>query len=104
MLCVWQAAARGVLSAGWEHAGLLSSGESGRDPRLPSAPHQRQILSVPNGIGTDGMFHAHLADPKPRKRKATIACEDGHVGESHRSFEWSVQDVYGEVAPHRRQR
>ena len=61
-----------------------------------SAPHQRQILSVPNGIGTDGRFHAHLAYPDPRKRKATIACEDGHVGGSHRSCEWSVQDVYGE--------
>ncbi len=28
-----------------------------------SAPHQRQILCVPNGIGTDGIFHAHLAYP-----------------------------------------
>ena len=46
--------------------------------------------------GTDGMFHAHLAYPHPRKRKATRACEEGHVGGSHQSFEWSVQDVYGE--------
>jgi hypothetical protein len=36
------------------------------------------------------MFHAHLAYPDPRKRRATRACEDGHVGGSHRSCEWRV--------------
>jgi hypothetical protein len=46
--------------------------------------------------GTDGLFHAHLAYPYPRKRKATRACEEGRVGGSHQSFERSVQDVYGE--------
>ena len=60
------------------------------------APHRRQILSAAKAAGTDGMFHAHLAYPTPRKRKATIACEEGRVGGSHQSFERSVQDVYGE--------
>jgi len=46
-------------------------------------------LSATTVAGTDGMFHTYSAYPQPRKRKATIACGEGHVGGSHRSFEWS---------------
>jgi Tn3 transposase DDE domain len=67
------------------------------DGSTSCAPHQRQMLSIPNGIGTDGLFHAHLAYPTPRKRRATRACEDGHVRGSHQSPGWSVQGVYGET-------
>jgi putative transposase len=55
-----------------------------------------RMLSTTNVVGTDGMFHAYSAYPPPRKRKATRACGDGHVGESHQFFEWSMQGVYGE--------
>ncbi len=55
-----------------------------------------RMLSATNVVGTDGMFHAYSAYPTPRKRKATIACGEGHVGESHQFFEWSMQGVYGE--------
>jgi putative transposase len=60
------------------------------------APLQRQMLSATDVVRTGGKFSAHLAYPKPRKRRATRACEDGHVGGSHRPFEWSVQGVHGE--------
>jgi transposase len=53
-------------------------------------------LSATKVVGTDGTFHAYSAYPKPQKRRATIACGEGHVGESHQLFGWSMQDVYGE--------
>ena len=55
-----------------------------------------RLQSAAKAAGTDGLFHAHLAYPYPRKRKATRACEEGRVGGSHQPFERSVQDVYGE--------
>lgn len=60
------------------------------------APYHRRKLSATDVAGIDGKFHAHSTYPNSRKRRATIACGDGHVGGSHRPFEWSVQDVYGE--------
>src|SRR6266487_6452040 len=76
--------------------GSVSPSIIGLKAWMPRAPHRRQLLSATKVVGTDGRFHARLAYPKPRKRRATRACEDGHVGGSHQSCEWSVQDVYGE--------
>jgi transposase len=53
-------------------------------------------LSTTLVVGTDGMSHAYSAYPTSRKRKATIACGEGHVEESHQFLGWSMQDVYGE--------
>jgi hypothetical protein len=62
-------------------------GKAGGVAWTEGAPHRRQPLSATNVVGTDGIFHAHPTYPTPRKRKATIACGDGHVGESHQFFE-----------------
>ena len=81
------------IDLGVTHLATLSNGE------MIEHPVRRIVgrkLSATNVVGTDGMFHAYSAYPTPRKRKATRACGEGHVGESHRFFEWSMQGVYGE--------
>src|SRR5258708_13275051 len=67
-----------------------------RRPWPRGAPLRRQMLSAPNGAGTDGASHAYPAYPDLRKERATRECQDGHVGGSHRSSEWSTQDMCGE--------
>jgi hypothetical protein len=81
------------IDLGVTHFAALSNGECIDHPVRRIVGRK---LSATNVVGTDGKFHAYSAYPTPRKRKATIACGEGHVGESHRFFEWSMQGVYGE--------